>query len=166
MNIRHKDSTSVPLIKQEERFSLAVRTIRSRLGLTQAEFASKIGRNQNTVSGYEAGKLQPSGKALAALWGLADSAERHLLMAHLTQEFSLFDKEQQRELLQIAEEGAREAGRVPPSVLARMFRVCKKYEKEPDAAQLINLAASWLEVEFEMRRMATARTKKVRAVKD
>ncbi|MGB9456951.1 MAG: helix-turn-helix domain-containing protein [Bryobacteraceae bacterium] len=145
------DNTSSARIKQAESFSLAIRRIRSRLGLSQAALASKIGCNQNTVSRYEGGKQLPSVAALTAVWNLAEATERHLLMAHLRQEFSLLDSDQQRGVLQAADEGAKRQGGVPPSVLARMFRVCEKYKSEPDAAQLIDLAASWLEAEFEMR---------------
>jgi transcriptional regulator with XRE-family HTH domain len=150
------DNTSTARIKQEESSSLAVRAIRSRLGLSQAELASKIGLKQNTVSRYESGKTLPSIPALTALWDLADPTERHLLMAHLNQAFSLLDRDQQREVLRVTEEGARREGIAPPSVLARMALVCEKYKHEPDAAQLIDLAASWLEAEFEMRALKRA----------
>jgi hypothetical protein len=86
-------------------------------------------------------------------------------MAHLTQGFSLLDREQQSEVLQMIEDECIRAGSAPPSVLEHMFRVCKKYEREPDAAQLINLAASWLETEFEMRRMAAGAGRKSRRPK-
>lgn len=155
-DILNRDITSVPQITQGKSFGLAVRAIRSRLGLSQAELASKVGLKQNTVSQYESGKILPSAPALTAVWSLADASERHLLMAHLQQEFSLLDGDQQREVLQAVEEGSMRAGAAPPSVLARMARVCEKYREEPDAAQLIDLAASWLEAEFEMRSLNRA----------
>src|ERR1035438_9186591 len=92
-DIHYMDDTSMPRIKQEQSFGLAVRTVRSRLGLTQAEFAAKIGCNQNTVSRYEGGKQVPSFASLTAVWNLADTTEQHLLMAHLTREFSSLDSE-------------------------------------------------------------------------
>jgi hypothetical protein len=70
--------------------------------------------------------------------------------------FSLLDKEDKANFLQVAEEAANRAGVAPPSVLARMMRVCTKYKGEPDAAQLIDRAASWLETEFEMRSLQRA----------
>jgi transcriptional regulator with XRE-family HTH domain len=155
-DIPQEDNTSVARIKQEETFSLAVRTIRSRLGLSQAEFASKIGCNQNTVSRYESGKLLPSGAILPRVWRLADTVGRNLLMAYLNEQFELLGQEEQGSVLRWAEESATSRGTVPPSVKARMVRLLNKYEGDPDAAQLFDLAASWLEVEFQMRSLKRA----------
>ena len=166
-DIPHMDNTSNARITQGKAFSFAVRKIRSRLGLTQAAFASKIGCNQNTVSRYEAGKQLPSIAALEAIWKLADPADKPLAMAYLNDIFSSFDRNQQREILQAVEEGAIRKGEAPPSVLARMARVCEKYKGEPDAAELIGLAASWLETEFEMRlRSRLADNRALRKIED
>jgi transcriptional regulator with XRE-family HTH domain len=156
LDIHCMDNTSMTRIKQAESSGLAVRRIRARLGLTQAEFASRIGCNQNTVSRYEACKVLPSTESFLALWNVADASEQKLLTTHLHEMFSLLDKEDKANFLQVAEEAANRAGVAPPSVLARMTRVCTKYKGEPDAAQLIDRAASWLETEFEMRSLQRA----------
>jgi len=75
----------VTRIKQQENFGRAVRAIRSRLALNQADFGARIGCNQNTVSRYEAGKLFPSNEVLMAVWRLADRTEAHLLRAYVSE---------------------------------------------------------------------------------
>ena len=44
-----------------------IRLIRKNAGLTQSEFAEKIGTVQNTITGYETGRRNPSGSAIALI---------------------------------------------------------------------------------------------------
>ena len=54
----------------------SILALRQRLGLTQAEFARKLGVRQQTVSEWETGKYEPRGASARLLGMLAeDSAE-------------------------------------------------------------------------------------------
>lgn len=60
-----------------------IRTIRKRLGLTQAAFADLIEARQNTISQYETGRIVPSRSVLRLLLGLAVRDERLPVLAAL-----------------------------------------------------------------------------------
>ncbi len=44
-----------------------IKKIRTENNLTQSEFAKKLGTVQNTITGYETGRRNPSGSALALM---------------------------------------------------------------------------------------------------
>jgi transcriptional regulator with XRE-family HTH domain len=44
-----------------------IKEIRKKLGLTQAEFAERIGSVQNTVTGYESGRRNPSNVVISSI---------------------------------------------------------------------------------------------------
>ena len=46
---------------------MTIKELRQMKGLTLAAFAESIGIGMSTLTGYEAGKRQPSEKALAAI---------------------------------------------------------------------------------------------------
>jgi DNA-binding transcriptional regulator YiaG len=54
----------------------SVKKIRLHLGLTQDQFAAKIGVHRMTVSKWETGANSPTGMALQALERLAQRAEK------------------------------------------------------------------------------------------
>jgi transcriptional regulator with XRE-family HTH domain len=163
-------------IKQAQKFALAIRAVRSRLRDTQAEFAERLGSSQNTISQYENGKINPSAEILAKVWHLADATERRLLQAHVSALFSMLEPEQQRRLLseasdlfssqapdkqwstlQDVSDDARSGGLSDPVRsalhLVRFRRLCDQYAGDPDADDLFERAAAWLETEFAMRRL-------------
>jgi transcriptional regulator with XRE-family HTH domain len=53
-----------------------IKTIRSRLRQTMAEFAETLGTQQSTISRYEAGQLLPNKSVLILLYLLAEDDER------------------------------------------------------------------------------------------
>ena len=145
-----EDYISVSRIKQQKTFGAAVRAMRARLGLNQADFGAQIGCNQNTVSRYEAGKLLPRSEILMAVWVLADHKERHLLRAYIAEIFSFAAKGKQPLLDPIDVEEA-VAGFANPVVLSRFRLLYEQYMTAPDAIRLFIQAADWLETEFKMR---------------
>lgn len=46
---------------------LRIKALRKALGLTQQEFADKIGSVQNTITGYETGRRTPSNQVIALI---------------------------------------------------------------------------------------------------
>jgi transcriptional regulator with XRE-family HTH domain len=81
--------------------SLAVKALRLRAGLTQQAFASKLGIALVSVARYETGR-EPTGKAISALYRLANEMNRHdlakLFQERLATEIS---QESSRQLPQI-----------------------------------------------------------------
>lgn len=138
-------------IKQQENFGRAVRAIRSRLELNQADFGARIGCNQNTISRYEAGKLFPSNEVLMAVWRLADRTETHLLRAYVSELFSFADEAEGQQFLDSTAVKYASAGLASPAVLAQFEHLYEHYMMDPDATRLFNQAATWLETEFKMR---------------
>lgn len=59
--------------------SYAVRKLRQGLGLTQKEFAARVGVQQNTVSQYESGKIVPSPAVMLHLWQMSKGSEEEEL---------------------------------------------------------------------------------------
>lgn len=153
-------------IKQQENFGSAVRAIRSRLGLNQAEFGTRIGCNQNTVSRYEAGKVFPSNETLMAVWKLADRTEQHLLRAYISELFSFAGKDERKQFLDSVSAKHAAAGLANPAVLARFEFLYEQYLADPDADRLFNRAADWLETEFKMRAAERNRARDNDAAKD
>lgn len=65
-----RDGHEAPLVPELPRTSadeLVVRDLRTRLGLTQAEFATRLGLPVDTVRNWEQGKRAPRGPARALL---------------------------------------------------------------------------------------------------
>jgi putative transcriptional regulator len=58
---------SPPLAPKEHEGELEVRELRKRLGLTQSEFAGRLGLPVDTVRNWEQGKRAPRGPARALL---------------------------------------------------------------------------------------------------
>ena len=54
-----KDDTSVAILVEKGEIMLNIAERRKEMGLSQAEFASRFGVNQNTVSGWELGERTP-----------------------------------------------------------------------------------------------------------
>ena len=44
-----------------------IKLVRKKAGLTQEQFAKKIGTVQNTITGYETGRRNPSGSAITLI---------------------------------------------------------------------------------------------------
>ena len=71
---------------KESPLSLAIRSIRRRMGLTQSEFSHQLGWLQSAHSQYESGDVEPSSKRLLAILRLSlNDGERSLLLASLAQ---------------------------------------------------------------------------------
>lgn len=55
--------------------SRRIRTLRSHLGLTQQEFAARLGTRQQTISEWELGMYQPRGASATLLTIVAERAK-------------------------------------------------------------------------------------------
>ena len=149
--------TFVPGIKQQGKYALAVKMIRDRLGLTQAEFADRLGCIQNTVSRYESGKLIPSTDMLARIWKLSSQVERALLIGFLGEDFSTLEQREQEDLLIAAETDAIERRIARPTVLAKLQRIIDTYKGHPDADEIFDQASIWMETQFQIRSLKRKR---------
>jgi DNA-binding transcriptional regulator YiaG len=54
-----------------------VRALRSRLGLSQAQFARELGVRQQTISEWETGQYRPRGASVRLLGIVAEQAEHY-----------------------------------------------------------------------------------------
>lgn len=54
-----------------------IKSLRTRLGLTQAEFARTIGADVRSVARWESGDSQPSGAAVGVLTALEMTLQKH-----------------------------------------------------------------------------------------
>ena len=61
-------------MEREQWSSGRILALRHRLGLTQREFASKLGMRQQTVSEWETGMYEPRGGSLRLLSMIAENA--------------------------------------------------------------------------------------------
>jgi len=122
--------------------------MRRRLGLTQAQLASKIGCGQNSVSRYEDGAL-PSIEILSKVWRLADQTERFLLHAYLSELFSDLPTDYKEEVLrEAATHVPSMAGVAQPEWALRIRLLHDRHRGDESAERLFERAVDWLEVEL------------------
>jgi transcriptional regulator with XRE-family HTH domain len=159
------DITSMKRIRQQQNFGPAVRAIRARLGLNQADFGARIGCNQNTISRYEAGYF-PSNEALMAVWNLANKVEQNLLRAYIAELFEFIEPEEQKQAINSIRAKKMAEGLADPAIVARFEYLYRQHLTDPDATWLFHRAADWLETEFQMRAAKRNQTRENDAAKD
>jgi DNA-binding XRE family transcriptional regulator len=79
--------------------SLAIRSLRKRLGKTMVQFADMIGCKQSTISRYESGKLVPGRTVLILLLRYAHASERQPILDALGVSCTAAQGWDQRELV-------------------------------------------------------------------
>jgi transcriptional regulator with XRE-family HTH domain len=140
----------------------AIQQIRKRLGLSQADLATRLGSQQNAVSKYQSGKVHPGKDVLIKLWEIADAAERRLITAYLYEQFSFLSQPEKSLLLdsalslnlqrrhfsvEIAEALNRPEA---PAFLREIVSLYLKFRKHPETQRTFEQALAWLRVQFQM----------------
>lgn len=75
--MRRFDIESFPTRDEMEWSGSDLKSIRERIGLTQAEFSRKIGVSRNTYVSWELDKVKPSPLAWKSLSGILYSLQKH-----------------------------------------------------------------------------------------
>lgn len=75
--MRRFDIDSFPTRDELEWSGNQLKSIRERIGLTQAEFSRKIGVSRNTYVSWELNKVKPSPLAWKSLSGILYSLQKH-----------------------------------------------------------------------------------------
>jgi len=162
-NISNNENTIPTVNNQVNSLASAIRQIRSRLDLSQADLAKKLGCQQNAVSKYQSGKVHPGKDVLIRFWEIADAAERRLITAYLYEQFSFLSQPEQSVFwesalnslyhrqrhfsAEVAEALSRPEA---PAVLREIVSLYLKFMKHPETQRTFEQAAAWLRVQFQM----------------
>ena len=140
----------------------AIQQIRKRLDLSQADLAKRLACQQNAVSKYQSGKVQPGKDVLVRLWAIADDAERRLITAYLYEQFSFLSQPEKPLFLESALslphqrhfsiEVAEALGRPEaPEVLREIVSLYLKFRNRRDVEEIFRQASTWMSLQFQMR---------------
>lgn len=159
--ISNHKNTILPVNNQMNSLASAIQRIRRRLKLSQAGLAEKLGCQQNAVSKYQAGKVQPGMEILAKLWDLADLTERSLIRNYIYERFFFLSELETEPFTNTVKGRPRpfplamiEVLKRPeaPTFLRRIMNLYLGYRRYPNISQPFEQAITWLEVQLQILR--------------